>query len=47
MEDDVNNPIPLMIIIFSIWATLVGLIIYFIRKRAKEKKNENFEKRDN
>ncbi len=30
-----------------IWGTILVLLIYFISKRLKAKKNETFEKRDN
>lgn len=42
-----SNPVPFLILNGLIWITLIGLIVYFILKRVKDKKAENFEDRDN
>ncbi len=44
---DINNPVPFLVFNFFIWISLIGLIVYFIIKRARDKKKENFEDRDN
>ncbi|MBL1281364.1 MAG: hypothetical protein COA33_013885 [Fluviicola sp.] len=44
---DINNPLPFLLFNGLIWVTLIGLIIYFITKRIKDKKKETFEDRDN
>ena len=44
---EITNPIPFLIINGLIWITLIGLIIYFILKKVKDKKKETFEDRNN
>tara|TARA_B110000285_G_C14601352_1_gene370807 strand:+ start:166 stop:306 length:141 start_codon:yes stop_codon:yes gene_type:complete len=45
--EEISNPLPFILFNFLIWIGLIALILYFLLKRVKDKKSEDFEDRDN
>jgi len=45
--ETLSNPLPFIAFNFLIWIVLIALLVYFLLKRVKDKKSEDFEDRDN
>lgn len=45
--EDISNPLPFIFLNILIWIGLISVLLYFLFKRIKDKKNEDFEDRDN
>ena len=45
--ENLSNPLPFIALNFLIWIGLIGLLVFFLLKRVKDKKSEDFEDRDN